>query len=198
MKLISKLTILIPVVILATSVVMRTSQVFNKTQTINPSNLSSPLLKQTSVTPTIIVTESDKPSRVDFKKDKFNLDGPLFCMFKDEYFDLRLYVKNRKISVKNTVQDITKHALVIDNCLYQWSDEIDIGRKSCGIGYYISIYEKMLSLPFVSFDNIISIFTNMMPSTKLSEKNKYDLINSCEIKEIEDEVFALPKDIQFE
>lgn len=120
--------------------------------------------------------------------EKFNLIGPWLCQYQTKESSIAAFIQNKKILVKTIDKNEVKNFLIGDDCLYLWQEKSYTGERFCGIGRYLNLFE---SLPFFNFGDLV----------KGSEFGKNfdfnNLLNSCQKKEIKNELFSIPKNVIF-
>lgn len=144
-------------------------------------------------TPTTTSTSSQKSAKIP-KKLNYNL--PILCDYKTRESSMSAMVNIDSISVSIASGEATRTYIVQGDCLYVWDRKVQVGKKKCGVGNYISLGKQLLDSNMISIDSIISMF----PQTQgISSEGLQAIFASCNnVKEVNKAAFIIPKNITFE
>lgn len=176
----SKIVVILPIIILILGIWIKYSS----------SNKKNPSMIDFFPSPTRVKISPSLPQKS--SREKFNLTGPLICQYQTKESSTSAFIKNKKILIKTRTKNEIKNFLISDDCLYLWQEKKYNGERLCGIGGYLNLVQ---SLPFFNFSDFLkgNEFNNQFG--KSFDFN--NLLNSCQKKEIEEELFLIPKNIIF-
>ncbi len=174
----SKIIFIFPIIIFILGIAVKYSS--NKNFSVINLSLSPTVVK-------ILPSLSQKPIR-----EKNNLIGPWVCQYQTKEASISAFIQNKKILVKTIDKNEVKNFLISDDCLYLWQEKSYTGERLCGIGRYLNLFE---SIPFFNFD---TLFQRSEFSNQFGKNFDFDnLLNSCQKKEIKEELFLTPKNVIF-
>ncbi len=165
----SKVVIILPIIIILIALIIK----FNQNRQYSQKFTLPPTNKSISTITTIPTATTAA---------QFNLVGPLICQIKENKASISAYIKDRKVFLTKNEENKIDYFLIKDDCLYWWEGRKYSGQKMCGVGYYLSYFEKFFHLGLLGRSNL-----NLAP-----------LINNCKKEEIKEErVFEVPSNILF-
>jgi hypothetical protein len=183
MSYLSKLTIIIPIAVLLIAVGFYFSDSISQTKVLSSLNRLTP-------TPKVVPTKADS-------SPVFNLKGPLVCSYATKTASYSARIKNKQIEITSIQDKKQSHFLLKGDCVYMW--DISPGKKICGIGQYVGMFETFSGLGVVNIGTIIG----MLPQFGVSAKSLPDqagieaAMQACKTEIVADEVFTVPKNILF-
>lgn len=147
---VSRVVLILPFVIIFSALAIR-YQVFNSSSEIKKDNriLSKKMQKTDTFTATL---NSEKKKGLDIKND-------FICSFFDKESSISASKKENNIFIKNKSTKETSNYLVNGDCLFQWKERTNSGKKTCGIGQYITIAQTLYSTGLIDIDTLM----NYMP-----------------------------------
>ncbi len=179
----SKLTIIIPLVIIVVVLLIK----------INQKNKAFFLPQDTKkVTPTLINMEASSGA-------KFNLTGPLTCHSNTSSASISAYIKNKNIFVKKDSEGKAENYLVTGDCFYHWDKDKFIGEKTCGLSSLLPFADLLTNLNLVSLDSLMKFFPQIEGDSTISSNEAYitNLVKSCQKQEVDDRIFIVPANVLF-
>ena len=180
----SKLTILIPLVIIIVALVIK----FNN-KTPNSSLLSKQSLIKLS--PTVKPNQNNNL--------KIDLIGPWKCDFNLNGSSVSAAIKNKKVFAQIEKNNAAEYYSLNGDCLYHWQAQKYSGDKKCGLSPLISMVELMTSfgggLDIKTLSN--SLLQMGIGNSTLNNFKNIDLGKSCQKKEPPLNIFVVPTNILF-
>jgi hypothetical protein len=186
----SKLTIVIPIVIILIALLLR----FNE-----QSLSANKLVISPTVTPSIKITEKNS-SLSSTDSAKLDLSGPFICNLTAQGSTLSAYIKDKKILVTLEEKSLSQSFLVRDGCVYMWDKGSLSGEKICGLESYISMAENLMKSNLLDLGTLLGNLTQFgNKSNKLAQNlDLSGFVNSCKKEQIKDySVFNLPNQVLF-
>lgn len=164
---ISKATIIIPVVVLVIGLALSGGR-----------RIQSPT---TSPTPTVQI-ESNKTEKL-----KINLKGPLVCEGSYKDSEIKASVKNKRVfaEVDDANEGITNYVLNGD-CLYSWQKGKVVGTKTCGLTTFISIFEllgNVTALPLAIDEDKLQDFLKNCNEKEIKDERIFEIPKNFSFKE---------------
>lgn len=186
---VSRITIILPLVILAVGIVLKADQqkMLSKTQQ----------LQQATLAPILTPTPSPQAKK---KSTPVNLTGPLTCLVTTKNAGEAqgtVHIKNRSVYVqfvKTNPQADESFYLVKGECLYRWKKGIPTGEKTCGLQQYLTIMDTLSGLNLLDAETMINMFVEQGGDRTLAEKFEAPV---CQKAEIQDSTFTIPAGVRF-
>ena len=125
----------------------------------------------------------------------FNLKGPLKCAYSYGEDTITAYVKDFQLYVAMPNKGEKERILLKGDCVYNWDEGEVTGKKMCGVGQYVVMFQSLSATGSISPDIIIDSLSKMQPSGPDIDARK--LVNACVKEEVNESVFALPQSINF-
>jgi hypothetical protein len=122
-------------------------------------------------TPKLPVAEAIPTPSQSIPKKNIDLNGPYDCAYEDTDLKAQVYIKQKKISA--TLTDTKTHYLLLNkDCIYTWDIGATQGKKTCGIGQYLSLYDLVGSTMDMSsmLPMLLQSFTSASSSAMLQSK----------------------------
>ena len=128
------------------------------------------------------------------KKLDYNL--PILCDYQAKDASISAAVVASSIAATIVSNNNIQRHIVLGDCLYSWNNNEGKGIKKCGVGNYITIGKQLLSSGVGSISSLVSI----LPQTEKAVAIDFPAVfKSCKnVKEINSEVFEIPKGLRFE
>ncbi len=192
---VAKAIIIIPLVIVSTAVTLRITGAVSRSSTSDSPVVVSVTPVVVTPIPTTFSAESRKPISSNVK---LNLTGPLTCSYSTTDMDIKLFIKDRNVYAKMINTESTSFFLIAGDCGYRWADGEKSGMKICNLKQYLSLVETVSSMPFFSTEMLFSFLPKSggdelsLPTEAISR-----VLNSCKKLPIDDDLFQLPRNIQF-
>lgn len=187
MDIISKATIIIPLVVL----MLGTATAFkNKVES---QKVLSSRQEQTQVpTSTQTLTQNSSPNI------KLDLKGPLVCAYKSSTVAINVVVKDKNVLLKKTEKNISSNYLLKGDCLYSWESNFS-GTKICGLSQYISTFEALSKMGIMNLETALSSLSQFEGAKNIGsqEANIKETLKTCRKEEMKDSVFDLPVKVLF-
>lgn len=187
----SKYIILFPLIAIVVLIFMKVSSgSFGRSES-TQMRTPTPLPVKKTFTPITKVNETKNASA----SAKLDLKGPLVCSYSDEKATVDVFIKDSQIYAEMPNKGEKERLLITGDCLYNWDEGETTGKKMCGVGQYIKLIETFSKLGVIDMDTIFGQITELQPSISVPDSKQ--LAKSCMREEIEDEVFAIPQNIEF-
>lgn len=193
---VSRILLVVPLILIFVALAMR-YQVFNRSDEppLRSGGQSTIMLKKTQKTDTFTATLNSE------KKRGLDINNDFVCSFFDKEASVSAFKKENNILVRNKKAKDISNYLVNGDCLFQWKGGSSAGKKTCGIGQYVSIAQTLYSTGLIDIDTLMNYMPkdvsvasqSAVPLSKIKQ-----VVESCENKKVEDEsIFNVPKAIKF-
>jgi len=184
MSFISKLTIILPLVILAAALIFK----FNKQE-------------KTQIIPTIFPTLSSIQMPKTSISTSINLQGPWICSYQDQESSISAYIKDQQIFAEQKTKKIYQRYLIKDDCYYIWDQMKLAGEKKCGgIKQILGVVNTMLGLNILNINDITSYLPQLGLGDQINSTNTTQIqtvLNSCKKEKIDERIFVVPGAVRF-
>jgi len=161
---------------------------------INYSGLSRRISQSTS-RPSPSAQASSPFSGTDKSSPVFDLDGPLVCDYVGDQAKITARILSKNIYMKYEKEETpASYILVKDGVLYTWTHGSYEGQKIPEVGQYLSLFDTFSM--FMSPDMLFSLIPQV-DGTKISSETTAGLKESCIKKNVNEEVFTVPKAVTF-
>ena len=138
-----------------------------------------------------VLSPTQKPTQID-------INGSYACAFKTEKnATIEAYIKHKSLFVQTAALKKTTYVLFQKDCLYEWQKNVLQGQMTCGLSQYVSLFESMSKMGLASPDSYLSTFLGKTGSIKDEKGNTLSLEKACQKKQINDELFQVPRAVQF-
>lgn len=188
----SRIILILPFVIIFIVLAMR-YQVFNSSnepliRKRGQSTITSKKAQKTETSSTVLNAEQKKG--LDVKND-------FICSFFDKESSVSAFKKENNILIRNKNAKETNNYLVNGDCLFQWKEGSSTGKKTCGIGQYVSIAQTLYSTGLIDIDTLMNYIPknisvasqSAIPLAKIKQ-----VFQSCVNKEVKEKrLFEIPK-----
>lgn len=188
----SHVILVVPFVVIFIVLAIR-YQVFNSNNEPLPERRIASKKTQKTKTSSTILNAGQKKG-LDIKND-------FICSFFNKEASVSAFKKENNIFIKNKNTKETSNYLVNGDCLFQWKDGSTAGKKTCGIGQYVSIAQTLYSTGLIDIDTLINYMPkdvsvasqSAIPLSKIKQ-----VIQSCVNKKVEEkDIFNTPKGVRF-
>lgn len=125
---------------------------------------------------------------------KIDLEGPMRCFYKDDKYNIKVFIKSQNISLSKVENGQTDNFILKEGDLYEWQSGEKEGGKIAGFGQYLDFFGSISSIfsPEMIFSTVFGNYGDDYEDINIDKFKE-----SCVKENVDESRFNLPEGVKF-